>query len=54
MFKNCYSLISLDLSNFDIYNLEEMEGIFSGCLKLTSINLSGFKKNKISVLYNMF
>ena len=38
MFKNCISLTSLDLSNFDTSSLKYADLMFSGCEKLETIN----------------
>ena len=38
MFYNCYSLTSLNLSNFNSNNVNNMSGMFSDCSSLTSLN----------------
>ena len=40
IFSNCSSLISIDLSNFNINNVEDMNHIFFKCSSLISLNLS--------------
>ena len=56
MFKNCSSLTSLDLSNFDTSNVKKMHYMFAHCSSLTSLNLSYFITLKVtnvsSVFYN--
>ena len=41
------NLVSLDLSNFDTSSLVSIPGMFFGCDKLESINLSSFSNSKI-------
>ena len=38
MFSNCYSLTSLNLSNFNTNNVNDMSYMFSGCSSLASLN----------------
>ena len=38
MFYNCSSLTSLNLSNFNTNNVNNMSGMFSCCSSLTSLN----------------
>jgi len=48
MFQNCSSLTSLDLSKWDISNLNgELYGPFSGCSSLTNLNISTWDVSKI-------
>ena len=54
MFYNCFSLTSLNLSNFNTSNVTDMEGMFYGCSSLTSLNLSNFNTSKVTNIYNMF
>ena len=49
MFAYCTSLKEIDLSNFNTKNVEDMEFMFSGCEKLTKVNLSGFDCSKASL-----
>ena len=42
MFKECYKLTSLDVSNFDTSSVEVMESMFYGCQNLVSINVTNF------------
>ena len=47
MFKNCSSLTTINLSNFNTNNVTNMNCMFAGCISLTSINLSNFNCDKI-------
>ena len=47
MFGNCTNLTSIDISNFDVRNVESMLGMFEGCIKLTSLDISNFKTEKL-------
>ena len=47
MFRNCSSLTSLDLSNFNTVNVEEMDSIFVGCSSLKDLNISNFNLDNI-------
>ena len=42
MFFGCFSLASINLSNFDVSNVKNMSRLFYGCSSLKSINLSNF------------
>ena len=39
MFNNCYSITSLDLSNFDTTNVQYMNLMFNYCSKLSNLTL---------------
>ena len=54
MFENCSSLISIDLSNFNIQNVNNMEKMFYGCSSLTSIDLSNFNTQNVTNIKYMF
>lgn len=54
MFYGCYSLTSLDLSNFDTSNVTDMSNMFSGCTFLTSLDLSNFDTSNVTYMSNMF
>ena len=49
MFKNCSSLIELNLLQFNTESVKSMSGMFSGCTSLTSLNIKSF--NTSSVVY---
>ena len=46
MFFNLKKLSSLNLSNFNTDNVNNMHEMFYNCSSLTSLNLSNFKINK--------
>ena len=55
MFYNCISLISLNLTNFNISQVLYMDSMFSGCSSLISLNLpSNFNSFKVSNMNLMF
>ena len=54
MFKNCSSLTSINLSNFNTNNVTNMYGMFYGCRSLTTINLSNFNTNNVTNMNCMF
>ena len=51
MFKNCRSLTSLDVSNFNTSNVTNM---FDGCSGLTSLDLSNFNTSNVTDMVYMF
>ena len=54
MFGGCSSLTSLNLSNFNTNNVNNMSGMFSKCSSLTSLNISNFNTNNANNMINMF
>ena len=54
MFYGCNSLISLDLSNFDISNVENMNYMFYECKSLKSLDITNFDTSQVVYMYNMF
>ena len=46
MFRDCNSLEYLDISNFDTSCAIEFGEMFSGCSKITSLNLKSFNTTK--------
>lgn len=54
MFGNCYSLKSLDLSNFDTRNVLDMTAMFHDCHDLRSLDLSSFNTSKVLGMTAMF
>ena len=54
MFKDCSSLTSLDLSNFDTSNVTDMSWMFSTCSNLTSLDLSHFDTSNVTDMNTMF
>ena len=53
-FNGCTSLISLDLSNFNISQVTIIRNLFHNCYSLTSINLTNFDTSKIKDMQYMF
>ena len=54
MFRDCSSLTSLDLSNFDASKVTDMSSMFSGCSSLTTLDLSNFDTSEVTSMYGMF
>ena len=54
MFADCYSLASINLSNFNTSNVYDMSSMFDNCYSLTSINLSNFNTSNIYNMSSMF
>ena len=54
MFYNCNKLTSLNLYNFNINNVEDINHIFSDYSSLTSLNLSNFNINNVIDMSYMF
>ena len=54
MFYNCYSLTSLDLSNFNTANVTDMGTMFYNCYSLTSLDLSSFNTSNVTDMSDMF
>ena len=54
IFSDCFSLINLDLSNFNTQNATHMNGMFSNCSSLVNLNLSNFNTIKVISMSWMF
>ena len=54
MFTSCYSLVSLNVSNFNTSKITNMNAMFSGCSSLTSLNVSSFDTSKVTDMGSMF
>ena len=54
MFNKCSSLISLDLSNFDISSVRDMTSMFKDCSSLISLNLDNYKASRVNFFDYMF
>lgn len=54
MFRKCYALTDLDLSNFDTSNVTDMGMMFLQCRVLTNRDLSGFDTSKVTDMSGMF
>ena len=54
MFFGCYSLTSLNVSNFNTQNVTNMGYMFSGCSGLPSLDLSHFNTQNVTEMGSMF
>ena len=54
MFRGCYSLKELNLTNFNTNNVAYMNGMLCGCSSLKEINLTNFNTNNVHDMYGMF
>lgn len=54
MFKDCSSLVSIDLSSFDTTQVSGMNSMFSGCSALTHLDLSSFNTARVRCMCSMF
>ena len=54
MFCKCFSLISLNLSNFNTYNVKNMKNMFYKCYSLTYLDLSNFDTYNVNDMSNIF
>ena len=51
MFEKCSGLTTIDLGNFRTEKLTNLNGMFSDCSQLVSINMSGFAVNRAGYAY---
>ena len=54
MFQSCYSLTSLDLTNFNTSNVTNMNLMFQSCYSLTSLDLANFNTSNVTNMHGMF
>jgi uncharacterized repeat protein (TIGR02543 family) len=54
MFKDCISLTSINLENFDISQAINIDHLFCGCRDLTSLDLSNFNLSSVKSMDSMF
>ena len=54
LFKDCYDIKEIDMSNFDFSEVTNMESLFSNCISLTSINLYNIDTSKVANMEKMF
>lgn len=54
MFKDCSSLVSIDLSSFDTTQVSDMNSMFEGCSALTHLDLSSFNTARVGRMCSMF
>ena len=48
------NIVEIDLSKFDTSALTGVEGMFSGCISLTSINFGNISTSSVKIMKNMF
>ena len=54
MFSSCSNIMSLDLSNFNTSNVQNMNSMFAYCSGLISLDLSNFNTSNVQNMNNMF
>ena len=54
LFYDCYSLIDLNLSNFNTQNITNISHMFGNCNSLTNINLSNFNTQNVTNMNSTF
>ena len=54
MFKECFSIIEIDLSDFDATSVTNMGSMFFDCSELSLLNLSNFNTSKVASMGSMF
>ena len=54
MFKNCFGINEINLSNFDTSQVTDMSYMFSSCSNLASLNVSNFDTSKVTDMSYMF
>ena len=54
MFMGCSSLKSLNLTNFDTYQVRFMNNLFQDCVSLEDLNISSFKTKSVVKMESMF
>ena len=54
MFKDCSSLVSIDLSSFDTTKVRDLNSMFEGCSALTHLDLSSFNTARVGIMCSMF
>lgn len=53
-FAECFSLMEIDLSNFDTSNVLDMKGMFYDCTGMTTLNVGSFNTANVTNMENMF
>ena len=54
MFRDCYFLKNIDLTNFKCEDVTNMNGMFHGCVSLNKVNLSNLNTQKVNNMSYMF
>jgi surface protein len=54
-FYNCSNLTKIEgIGNLNTAMVTDMTGLFSGCTKLASVDLTGFNTSNVTIMYGMF
>ena len=54
MFDKCQSLVELDLSSFDMFDVNNIDYMFAGCISLEKLNLVGWGNTYFSHKFHTF
>ena len=54
MFRNCISLVSIDLSNLNTSKVNNVSGMFSGCTKLKTVIIGKLNLQKVTNMNYLF
>ena len=54
MFSHCHSLITLNLSSFDVTKVTDMSYMFNNCTKLKYLDISHFSPINMTSIHTMF
>ena len=54
MFSNCTNLSSLNISNFDTSNVNNMQDMFANCINLTTLDLFNFNTSQVDNMNSIF
>ena len=54
MFRQCYDITEIDLSNFNSSNVIRMNSMFLDCSSLTSLNLTNLDTSRVTWMHLMF
>ena len=54
MFRNCLSLVTIEVDNFNTSKVTDMSYMFDHCTSLTSLDVNNFDTSKVTNMYCMF
>ena len=54
MFKECSSLVQLDVSHFNVNKVTDMRKMFESCTSLTELSLFNMKNKSVNIMVDMF
>ena len=54
MFYDCSQLQNLDVSNWDVSGVTNMQNVFRGCSQLQTINVSNWDVSSVTTMHSMF